>query len=51
MNRLGSFMERVDLGLCPERHLRLKYTKKTEESILFGKQEKDITVYRAFLLL
>lgn len=26
--------------LCPERHLRLKYVERVEESILFGKCEK-----------
>ena len=47
----GGFMEEEDIALCPERYLRLKYTKETEVSMLFSKQEKGITIYKAFRLL
>ena len=42
----GGFMEEEDIALCTERYLRLKYTEETAESMLFSKQEKDITIYK-----
>ena len=45
------FMKAEDIALCPERYLRLKYTKETAENMLLSKQKKDITIYKAFHLL